>query len=47
MIPEENLFGLYRHLLAGEGLFDGIELVGVNRIGALLSPREIAAEAAP
>ena len=47
VIPEENLFGLYRKLLCGDGLFAGLDVVGVNRIGALVSPQDIVAEVSP
>ena len=44
VIPEENLFGLYRSLLTGAGVFEGARVVGVNGIGSLVSPEEIIAE---
>ncbi len=44
VIPEENLFGLYRRLLRGEGVFNGRRVTGVNKIGSLLTPEEIMAE---
>jgi 2-oxoglutarate ferredoxin oxidoreductase subunit alpha len=47
VIPEENLFGLYRQTLCGERIFDGQEVVGVNQIGALIGPEQICAEVAP
>jgi 2-oxoglutarate ferredoxin oxidoreductase subunit alpha len=47
VIPEENLAGLYRKLLCGERLFNGQDVVGVNRIGTLVSPEQIVAEVHP
>ena len=44
VIPEENHSGLYRQVLNGDRLFDGLQVVGVNQIGALISPEQIVAE---
>lgn len=47
VVPEENLFGLYRNLLAGAGLFGQRQVVGVNRIGTLVTPEDIITEVRP
>ena len=47
VIPEENLFGLYRKVLNGERLFEGREVAGVNSFGALVTPDQISAEVLP
>ena len=44
VLPEENQFGLYRRVLGGEGLLDGLRVVSVNRVGSLIAPEEIMAE---
>jgi 2-oxoglutarate ferredoxin oxidoreductase subunit alpha len=45
IIPEENLTGLYRRQLLGERLFEGSAVVGVNRVGQMVTPEQIVAEA--
>jgi 2-oxoglutarate ferredoxin oxidoreductase subunit alpha len=44
VVPEENLTGLYRRQLLGERLFEGSEVVGVNRAGHMVTPDQIVAE---
>lgn len=39
IIPEENLNGQYRKLI--QHLFDGKEIIGINKIGSMITPQEI------
>ncbi len=39
LIPEENLTGLYRSSI--RHVFDTQELIGVNKIGGMITPEEI------
>lgn len=39
VVAEENLTGQYRSILAG--LLNGVEMVGVNKIGSMITPEEI------
>lgn len=47
VLPEENQFGLYRRVLAGHGLLDGLRVVPINRVGSLIGPEDIQAEVTP
>ncbi|MFQ6055256.1 MAG: hypothetical protein ACE5J3_04665, partial [Methanosarcinales archaeon] len=41
IIPEENHTGQYRIILQGKGCFKENEVIGVNKIGSLITPQEI------
>jgi hypothetical protein len=39
LIPEENLSGQYRSVIAA--LFPGKDIVGINKMGQMITPGEI------